>query len=634
MFDSVRNNKKIVQIFLALITLPFAFFGIDSYVRNMGAGNDLASVGDTKISAPEFDQALRDRQNQLRKALGENFKPEMMNSPEARMAVLNTLIDQRLLMLEAFKSHLTTSDDMLRDFISKVPSLQENGQFSNERYEAVMRAQGMSRPQFEAKLRQDLTLQQLIGAVSDTAFVSDSQAEAMLRVQSEERQFSESRVAPEQFADKVKIDAATVQKYYDEHKSAFEVPEQIKAEFVVFSADTLMDQVSVSEAEVKAWYDGHKDRYEQSEERRASHILIAIKADADKEKAKAKAEEVLQEVQKSPAKFAELAKKYSEDTGSAKDGGDLGYFGHGMMVKAFEDIVFKQKDGEISGLVESDYGFHIIKLTGVKPGRQRPLDEVRVEIQSELKHQAATGKFAEAAEAFNNTVYEQSDSLQPAADKFKLKIQQSVLIPKNPDPRVAATLGPLANEKILAALFSDDAIKNKRNTAAVEVAANTLLAARVLEHVAATTIPFDTVKANVEQILKNQEIAAMAKTSGEATLAELQKGGEDKLTWAASKSVSRMKDQQLPPATVQAVFKADVQKLPAYAGADIGGSYVLYKIEKVVPLEKIDEAKRKGLQSDYSGIVAKEDLSAYLSGLRARYKIDINKARVESKDRQ
>jgi peptidyl-prolyl cis-trans isomerase D len=637
MFDSVRNNKKIVQIFLALITLPFAFFGVDSYVKNSGAGSDLASVADTKISIPQFEQALRERQDQMRQSLGANFKAEMMNTREARLSVLNSLIDQRLLLLETEKNRLQTSDEGLRDVISKIPSLQENGKFSMTRYETALRSQGLSQTQFEAKLRQDLTLQQLIGAIGDTAFVSDTQGAAMLRLQSEIRQFSELRIAPEQFADKVKVDPASVQKYYDDNKARFEVPEQVRAEYLVLSLDALLAQVAVAEAEIKAWYEGHKDRYEQSEERRASHILIVTNADTDKEKARVKADEVLKEVQKSPAKFAELAKQYSQDPGSAQKGGDLGFFGRGMMVKAFEDIVFSQKEGEISALVPSDFGYHIIKVTGIKPAKLRPLDEVRSEIASELKTQAASRKFAEAAESFTNMVYEQSDSLAPVAEKFKLKIEKSGLLTRTPDPKTIASLGPLANPKVLGSLFSDDAIKSKRNTEAVEIAPNMLLAARVVEHVAMTSIPFETVRADIEKLLRSQEAAAMAKASGEARLAELKKDGEAgdaKAAWSTPKSVSRMQARDLPPAALQALFKADVQQLPAYVGAAVGGSYTLYKIVKLSQPEQVDGEKRKGLQSEYASIVAQQDLSAYLAALRLRYKININAAALESKERQ
>ena len=637
MFDAVRNNKKIVQIFLGLITLPFAFWGVDSYVRNSGVGSDLATVGDTKITVPQFEQAWRERQDQMRQALGAGFKQEMMNTPEMKLSVLNAMVDQRLLLLETAKNSLVTSDEVLRNVISKIPSLQENGQFSMPRYEAALRTQGMSQPQFEAKLRQDLTLQQLIGALGDTAFVSDNQAEAMLRLQSEERQFSEFRIAPEQFADKVKIETSAVQKYYDDNKSPFEISEQLKAEYLVLSLDSILAQVTVAEPEIRAWYESHKDRYQQNEERRASHILIVAKTEAEKEKAKAKAEDVLKEVQKAPVKFAELAKQYSQDPGSAKNGGDLGFFGRGMMVKAFEETVFKQKEGEISNVLESEFGYHIIKLTGIKPGKLRSIDEARPEIESDLKLQAAQRKFAESAEAFNNTVYEQSDSLQPAAEKFKLKIQQSGWLPRNPDAKDLAALGPLANSKILASLFSEDAIKNKRNTEAVEIGPNMLLAARVLDYVPATRKPFDTVKADIEKLLKSQEASALARNSGEARLAELKKeGSEDKLAWSLIKSASRLQGRDLPPAAMQAIFKADVQKLPAYVGvgSGIGGSYELYKIVKVSQPENLDVAKRKKFQSEYGEIIAQQDLSAYLSGLRLRYKIDINKSALESRERQ
>jgi len=495
----------------------------------------------------------------------------------------------------------------------------------------------MSEQQFEARVRQDLTLQQLVGTVEASAFVSSAQAEAMLRMQTEERQFSEFKIDAKPFFDKAKVEPAAIQKFYDENKQRFEVQEQVKAEYVVLSLDTLMPQVTVSEAEVKAWYDSHQDRYKQPEERRASHILILTNGEQSKEKAKAKAEEVLAEVQKAPAKFAELAKKYSQDPGSAQKGGDLGFFAQGMMVKPFEDAAFSLRENEISALVESDFGFHIIKVTGVRAEKLRPLDDVRAEIEGELKRQAASRKFAEAAENFNNMVYEQSESLQPVIEKFKLKAQQSDWLPKQADPQALAALGVLGNERVLAGLFSEDAVKYKRNTEAVEVAPNTLVAARVLEHVPASIRPFEEVKADVERLLKLQEAQRQAKSQGEARLAELNKG-EDKLGWSAAKSSSRVQASklQLPPTAVQALFKADVSKLPAYVGVGgVGGGsdYMLYKIVKVSQPEKVDDNQLKALKAEYATIVAQGDLSAYVSGLRSRYKIDVNAALLEPRER-
>ncbi len=634
-FDVVRNNKRVVQIFLALITLPFAFWGVDSYVRSSGAGADLASVGDSKITLPQFDQAWRAQQERMRQMLGASFRPESMNTPEAKLAVLNSLVDQRLLLLEAAKDRLVAGDDALREVIGKVPSLQEDGQFSMARYRAVLAAQGMSQAQFEAQLRQDLTLQQLVGAIGETGIAAKTLTAAMLHIQSERREVAELRFSADRFVGQVKIDPAAIKRYYEENTKRFELPEQSRAEYVVLALEALLDKVKVSEAEITAWYEGHQDRYQQAEERRASHILIVSNAEVNKEQAKAKAEQVLKEVQKSPNAFAELAKQYSQDPGSAEKGGDLGFFGRGMMVKAFEDTVFKLQENEVSGLVPSDFGYHIIKLTGIKAGKRRPLAEVRADIEAELKRQAASRQFAESAEAFSNLVYEQPDSLQPAAERFGLTIQQSAWLPRQPAPESLAALGQLGNAKVLASLFSDDSLKNKRNTEAVEIAPNTLLAARVVEYRPASTRPFDDVKAEIEASLKVQEAALLARKAGEAKLGELQQNGaEVQAAWGPAREVSRAESRDLPASALKAIFKADVRKLPAYVGDEaIGGSYVLYRIAKVSHPDIVDDNRRNALQRQYDSILAQEDFAAYLANLRLRYKVDINKSALENKER-
>ncbi|MDR1935312.1 MAG: SurA N-terminal domain-containing protein, partial [Candidatus Accumulibacter sp.] len=633
MFDAVRNNKRIVQIFLAVIALPFAFLGVD-YMQNRGAGSDLASVGDSKISYLQFEQALRERQDQLRQSTGEAFNLEMMNSPQVRLGILNGLIDQRLLLLEAANKRLAVSTQALQAFIAGIPAWQENGAFSQSRYEAVLRAQGMSPEQFEARLRQDMTLQQLIGTVGASAFVSATQAEAILRIQAEERKFSEFTIAAAPFAEKLKIEPEALQKFYDENKPRFEVPEQVKAEYVVLSLDALMAQVTPGDAEIKSWYEGHPDIYRQPEERRASHILI-MPGDGGKEQAKAQAEAVLKELRQDPSRFADLAKQHSQDPGSAEKGGDLGFFSSGAMVKPFDDAVFSQKEGEISGLVETDFGYHIIEVTGIREAKERPLEDVRGEIEAELKRQEAGRQFAEMAEAFSNLVYEQSDSLQPAADRFALKIEQTGWLPKNADPQVRAAWGLLDNDKVMTALFSEDAIGNKRNTEALEVAPSTLLAARVVEHAAATMRPFDTVRDDIEKTLRDEEAMKQATSAGEARLAELRKGeeqnGEDPVAWSETRAVSRLQAAQppLPVAALQAIFKVDAQKLPAYAGVGVDDGYALFKITEVTQPEEIDENQLKALKNGYTGIVAQEDIAAYLSSLRSRYKIDINQSLLD-----
>ena len=431
----------------------------------------------------------------------------------------------------------------------------------------------------------------------------------------------------ENYVAKVKLEDGAAKKFYDENTEQFRTPDQAKVEYVVLTPESLA--VEVSEAEIKAWYDGHKERYQQPEERRASHILIAAEK-LGKDKARQKAEEVLREVQAKPAAFAELARKHSDDPGSASQGGDLGFFGRGMMVKPFEDATFALRDGEVSGIVESDFGFHIIKLTGQHVAREKPLAEVRGEIERELKSSAVARKFAEAAESFSNMVYEQSDSLQPVADQFKLKIQRSDWIGREANPAA----GVLGNAKLLAAVFSDDTIQNKRNTEAVEVAQNTLVAARIAEYQPASVQPLAGLQATIEKLLVNQEAQKLARADGEARLAALQ-SGTDKLAWGADKVVSRMDARLLPPQAAPLVFRMDKSKLPGYAGVDLPGKgYALYRLSKVTPGAALDTARRQGLQGQLRSLAAQQEVAMYLSALRARYKVDVNeKALASSSER-
>jgi len=628
MFDAVRNNKRIVQVFLALITLPFAFFGVDSYMRNAGSGGDVASIGDMKITQQQFQQTLREQQDRLRTQLGDKFDPKMLENPEARKAILDDLINQRLLLVEARKKHMVASNEAIRQAISGIDTFKVDGKFSSERYEAALRSQGMSPAGFEAQLRQDLTLQQLAGAIGQSGLVARTVADRLLALQTEKRDVAEYRLSLDGYLGKVKLADDASKKFYDANAKQFETPEQAKADYVVLSMDAIAAQLAVTDAEIKSWYDGHKDRYVQPEERRASHILIASEK-LGKDKAKTKAEALLAEIRKTPTAFAELAKKNSDDPGSASKGGDLGYFGRGTMVKSFEDAAQSLKEGEISGVVESDFGFHIIKLTGIHAAKEKPLADVRSEIEAELKKSAGSRKFAEAAEAFSNMVYEQSDSLKPVADKFKLTIQHTDWLGRQANP----ANGTMGNEKILAALFSDEAVKNKRNTEAVEIAPNTLVAARIAEYKPKALQPFDSVKSSIENLLKHKEAQVLASKDGEARLEALKKG-DDKLNWGSAKTVSRMDASQLPPTAAQSVFRMDTGKLPSYTGVELPGTgYALYKLIKVEAGDKLDDARKLGMLKQLGNMAAQEDIQLYLAALRTRYKVEVNQAALDATEK-
>jgi peptidyl-prolyl cis-trans isomerase D len=626
MFDAVRNNKIITQTILGLIAITFAFFGLESYVRDPGAAGDVATIGELKVNQQQFQEALREQQDRLRAQLGEQYDAKLLEAPEARKAILDDLINQRLLMLEANKHRMFVSDEAIRQTILGIQAFNVDGRFSNERYEAALRAQGMTPAGFEAQLRQDLTLQQLAGSVARSTINANASVNRILALQTEKRDVSEVRISLDSHLDKVKLADDAARKYYDENSKQFQLPEQAVAEYVVLSMDAISDQLAVSDAEIQAWYEGHRNQFEQPEERRASHILVASEK-LGIDKARLKADELLTEIRKNPGRFAELASKNSDDPGSASKGGDLGYFGRGMMVKPFEDTAFSLGEGEISGVVESDFGFHIIKLSGIRAAKLKPLAEVRSQIEAELKKTAASRKFAEAAEAFSNTVYEQADSLAPVAETYKLKINRSAWLERQPNP----ANGPLANQKLLASLFAEDSIKNRRNTEAVEVATNTLVAARIVDYRPATLQEFAGLKASIETLLRRQEAQTLARQDGEARLAAL-KNGEDRQSWGAGKLVSRLDARLLPPPAVPVVFRMDSQKLPAYAGVELpGAGYALFRLNNVDAGAALDEASRKALQGQLDNFSAQEELRLYLAALRSRYKVEINQAALENK---
>ena len=631
MFDIVRNNKKITQVFLALITLPFAFWGVESYVRNVDSDNGVATVGGAKITQQELQAALREQQDRARAQLGGKIDMALFDSPQMRRVVLDSLITQRLLAEQARKAKMAVGNEQLAQFIASVPSLQENGKFSKERYEALVANQGMSKEMFEARLRQDLAMQQLTLPISEGGIAGQAAAGRWLATQLELREVSEAALYPEAYSKQVALAADAVQKYYDANRKQFELPEQVRAEFVVLSRDGMAAQAAPGDEAVRAAYKANEARYKSPESRRASHILIkAGAAGTEAKAAKNTAEDILAQVKKTPADFARLAKQHSQDPGSAEKGGDLDWFTRGAMVKAFEDSAFGMKEGQISELVRSDFGFHIIRVTGVRPERVKPLEEVKAEIAAELKREAGNKKYVEAAEAFGNTVYEQSDSLKPAAEKWKLDVKQTSWLAKG-----GKLAPPFDNAKLAAALFADDAMKNQRNTEAVEVASGILVSARVLEHKPASVQPLEAVKGEVEKRLVLEEAAKLAIKDGEAKLVRLQKRETVDLKWSATQGLRRSEPQGLAPDSVRAIFSTDAARLPAYVGtAHPGKGYALYRISAVKAAADVAKDPRAAaLRQAYVRAVAEEEFAAWLASLRASHPVTINKAMLEAKEK-
>src|SRR3954466_9472486 len=564
MFDFVQKHRLVLQVFLALIAITFATWGIESYTRYAGARDTVASVNGMDISRREFDDQVRQQQESVQRMFGGRIDPAAFDNPETRRAVLDQMVAERLVATETSKRNLYIDDKRLSELIVAVPQFQADGKFSEQMFENAARSQNppLTPRQFAERLRQNFALQQLPGSIGESAIVPRAVSARLAAIESEQREVSQSTIPAKQFIAQVKLDDAKLKEYYDSHLAEFRTPERVRAEYVVLSADNLARQEPVTDEELKQAYDARASAFRVEEQRRASHILVKTKEEADK---------IVAELKKNPNAFGELAKKQSQDTGSAEKGGDLGWFGRGMMVKPFEDAVFEMKQSEIR-VAQSEFGFHVIRLTGIQEGKQRPLEEVRKELTAELARQKGQKKYSESAEAFSNTVYEQSESLKPAADKFKLQIQTTGWVAKTGGQE----LGALDNAKLLAALFSSDAIANKRNTDAVEVAPNTLVAARVVEHQPAAQRKFEDVKNDIAETLRGREAFKLAEQEGTATLEKLRKGEDVQLAWSAPKLVSRRDAQGFPADLVRRVVAADVSKLPTYIGAPVeGAGYLL-----------------------------------------------------------
>lgn len=622
MFDLVNRKKRIVQVILGLAVLPFMFWGVESY-RSDGGEGYVAIVEGEEISRREYEQALRDHHERMRAMLGANFDSAMLDNFEVRNSVLERLIQQRLLHQEAVKNGFVVLDSQLIKTIQDVQAFQKNNKFSKQQYEELLRSQGLTPAIFESRVRQELLLQQLLDGYSEYAITPITTAEKVHYLSEVRREISQSKIAPNQFLSQVVPEAEDISAYYEQHKTDFDLPERAKVEYLVLSLDKVAKNETVSDEAIDTYFSEHQSEFGQSEERKASHILISVSADAseeEKQTARNNAEKILEQVIQSPDQFAEVAKEHSDDPGSAMRGGDLGFFSRGVMVKSFEDKIFSMQPDEISDIVETDFGLHIIKLTAIKEERHPDLEEVREQIENKLKLEMVESVFGEIAEDFSNVVYEQGESLQAAAEKFELTVEKSDWITRDSvEPDI------LSNENLLAAIFSDDVISNNRNTEAIEVNPDTFVSARISEYMPASAQSLTVVKDEIVEKLKKKMAESMAAAEGQAKLARLQAGEVlDDVTWSDDQLISYMQPQGLDHETLRAIFRAETDELPVYTGAaNPEGEFNLIRISKVIEPEPVDKVTLEKFTKQLQQMITQEEISSYLAAIRQQYDVKI-----------
>jgi peptidyl-prolyl cis-trans isomerase D len=628
MFDFVRKHTRILQFVLVLLIFPsFVFFGIQGYSRFTGGENEpVAKVDGQTITQAEWNAAQRDQVERVRRQMpGVDVK--LFDTPEMKQQVLDGLLRERVLLVAADKQHLVTSNERLQRELLAIPQLaslkRPDGSFDIDAYKALLSAQGMSPEMFESRMRQDAAQRQVLQGVGGTAFGPVISSGAAFDALLQQREIQVQRFDAKDYLARVTPTDAELEAYYKapENASQFEAPEQASIEYLVLDLDSIKKDITVAEDELRKYYAENEKRYSTPEERRASHILVKAEKSApaaEREKAKAKAEQLLAEVKKAPGSFADLARKNSDDPGSAQRGGDLDFFGRGAMVKPFEDAAFGLKRGEISGVVESDFGYHIIQVTDMRGGEKKSFEQVRAEIEDEAKKQQAQTRFAAAAVEFTNMVYEQADSLKPAADKFKLEVRTAKDVKRTP---AAGASGALANAKFLEALFASDAVKNKRNVEAIEVGPNQLASGRIVQHEPARQRPFAEVKATVRDKVAAKQAAALARKEGEARLAELQKAPDTALP-GSPVTVSRSMARDVPREVLDAALRAPGDKLPAFIGVEQGTQgYAVVKIAKILPRDPATGDPVR-LQAQYGQAWGDAEAQAYYAALKTRLRAE------------
>ena len=610
MLQAFRQHKRLLMVIAMVLIIPsFVVTGIYSYNRMNQADNSLAKVGDISISPQDFDQAKRDQLERLRQQLGDQFRSNMLDTPEARRAILQQLVDRAALTAEVKRDNVAVSEEQAVALIKSAPALQQNGKFSPEIYERFLQSMGKSDQQFVWEMRQDLARETLLNGVGGTYPVPSTIVRQLYGILTEERTVQSMMLSSETFLGKVSVTDADAQKYYGEHKADFMADEHVDVQYVIFSPDAFKAGIKPNEEEIRTYYEQNKKRFGVPEERSASHILVSF--GKDRAAAKKQAEEILARVKADPSTFAAEAKAHSADVGSAADGGRLGFFGKGAMVPEFEKAVFSAKKGDILGPVETQYGWHIIKVDDVRPETVRPFDEVRSEIESEYVAQMAMREFGEKAEEFTNLVYEQADSLEPAAKQFGLKILTAGDItrsgPKDP------SLAKIFNDHMVENLFADESVKEKRNTSALEVGSNMLVSARVTKYVPRHQKTFGEVKDEVTKLLKAQRAEEMARSEGEKKLAEL-KGSKSLEGFGAAVSVARSKPMGLPADFVNRLIAEPAAKLPAYIGMPIEGGYAIAWVSDAKGRQPTD-ADIKALTREFAQIYGQADRTGYLGAL-------------------
>jgi len=632
MFETIRQSKIVMIFLLGLLVIAFVFVGVSGYSSFNDKSPTVAELDGAVITQAQWDQAHEAEIQNLRESMPQ-LDVKLLDTPEARYATLERLLQDELVAASVRNLRVVAGDRAVQRALRDDPWLNARRDASGNLDVAQVREElairGMTDESYAAQLAYGLAKAQVAQGVQATGLALGAAAKATLDAYFERRQIQVALFDSRQFTESVKVTDADVQTFYDDNKANFLAPETVDVAYLVLDQADIAKAIEINEADLKAYYEQNKSRLSGPEERRASHILLTLDAGASADALKAaeeKAKELLARVKADPAQFAQLAKENSQDPGSAQNGGDLGFFGPGAMVQAFNDAVFAMKKGEISDIVRTDFGLHIIQLTDVKSAEIKPYEAMRASILDDLRGSQAARKFAEVAESFSNVVYEQADSLEPAAKRLGLTIQTAKAVGRQ-GPSNAADNAIWGNAKLREAVFANDAIEKKLNTAAIDIGGSRLVAARVTAHQPARTRDLAEVKARVQALLTAQKATALAASTGQEALTKWRDGSTAPVAnvkLGQSVSVSRDQASEVSPNLIAAALRVDAKQLPAWTTVDQGlQGFAVIKVNAVErrPAPEATQAAQEVQQ--FTQAWSSAELNAYLASLKVRFNAKI-----------
>ncbi len=565
MLEFIRERAQgwLTWFIVGIIIIAFGAFGISSYFE-AGPSSTVAEVNGAPISQAQFQRAYFQERQRLQELLGSNFRPELFPEERIRQQVLQELVRQELIVQAALKGGMRVSDAQLAGFVRGIDAFHVDGQFSGDRYREILARQGMQPAFFEAGLKRDLVAQQFVRGVAETDFSTHDAVGRYLALERQTRDIGYLVLPAERFTD-VTVDDEAVESFYQENAAQFVTPEQVRAAYLELDLKAMADDVEVEEETLLSRYEAQQQNYRTPEERSARHILIPVPSDADpaaEQAAREQAEALLAQLRSEDADFAALAKEHSADPGSAAQGGDLGYFGRGIMDPAFEAATFALQPGEVSEPVRSAFGYHLIKLEAVRGGEVKPFEEVRDQIRRDIQRERAEESFYAQAEQLANLTYEHPDTLEVAAEQLGLSVQQTDLFPRN-----GGKQPPASSPKFAQAAFSEEVLAQGLNSEVIELGPDRLVVLRIAEHQPEQKKPLEAVRDSIVENLTQRKRAQLAIEQADAIVERLKAGEEAKsvaaetdLEWHEIEGLERTAQEPLP-AVVEAAFR-----LPRPAG--------------------------------------------------------------------